>query len=198
MLIVACRMVNKIWPRRAFSCQRFFLVYDLRFTSNYTPLIYRCFLKSIHLISHFFLKNVEGRSFPAGFRMIDFEYLILPPFQNKLFVTFGHKLRYEIKITFGENSLKLRQTNRNVATINVNVVVDELSGQITIYICSTIDIWTQRRQHTSMWFYTLWCHPPKMACFQPNWCQKFLILLWTPLACWKALSETYTMHAVSC
>ena len=35
-------------------------------------------------------------------------------------------MRYEIKVTFGEISLKLRQTNWNVAINNVNVVVDEL------------------------------------------------------------------------
>ena len=34
-------------------------------------------------------------------------------------------MRYEIKVTFGENYLKLRQTNWNVAMNNVNVVVDE-------------------------------------------------------------------------
>ena len=39
---------------------------------------------------------------------------------------FGHKMRYEIKVTFGEISLKLCQTNWNVAINNVNVVVDEL------------------------------------------------------------------------
>ena len=37
-------------------------------------------------------------------------------------VTFGHKLRYEIKVMFGEISLELRQTNWNVAIIDVNVV----------------------------------------------------------------------------
>ena len=44
---------------------------------------------------------------------------------------FGQKLRYEIKITFGEISLKLRQTNQNVAINNVVVVDDELPGQAT-------------------------------------------------------------------
>jgi hypothetical protein len=63
----------------------------------------------------------------------------------KIKVTFGHKLRYEIKVMFGEISLKLRQTNWNVARNNVNVVVDELPSQITHYTCSTIDIWTRRR-----------------------------------------------------
>jgi hypothetical protein len=58
---------------------------------------------------------------------------------------FGHKLRYEIKITFGEISLKLRQTNWNVARKNVNIVVDELPSQIIVYTCLTTDIWT--RQH---------------------------------------------------
>ena len=48
----------------------------------------------------------------------------------KLKVTFGHKVCYEIKVMFGENSLKLRQTNWNVAKNNVNVVVDELPSQI--------------------------------------------------------------------
>ena len=41
-------------------------------------------------------------------------------------VTFGHKHRHEIKVTFGEISLKLCQTNWNVARNNVNVVADEL------------------------------------------------------------------------
>ena len=44
----------------------------------------------------------------------------------KIKVTFGHRMRYETKVTFGEFSLKLRQTNWNVAINNVNVVVDEL------------------------------------------------------------------------
>jgi hypothetical protein len=46
-------------------------------------------------------------------------------------VTFGHNLRYETKGTFGEISLKLRQTNWNVARDNVNVVADELPSQST-------------------------------------------------------------------
>jgi hypothetical protein len=52
-------------------------------------------------------------------------------------------LRYEIKVTFVEISLKLRQTNWNVARNNViSVVVDELPSQIIVYTCLTIDIWT--------------------------------------------------------
>ena len=70
---------------------------------------------------------------------------------------------YEIKGLFGEISLKLCQTNWNVARNNVNVVVDELPSQITIYTCLIIDIWTQRRQCTSTRFYVLWCHMPKLA-----------------------------------
>jgi hypothetical protein len=58
---------------------------------------------------------------------------------------FGHKLRYKIKVTFGEISLKLRQTNWNVARNNVNVVADKLPSQIIVYTCLTIDIWTRRR-----------------------------------------------------
>jgi hypothetical protein len=60
--------------------------------------------------------------------------MVLPPF--------GHKLHYEIKVTCGEIFLKLRQTNWNVARINVNVVVDELPSQITYCTCLTTDIWT--------------------------------------------------------
>ena len=76
---------------------------------------------------------------------------------------FGHKLRYKIKVTLGEISLKLCQTNWNVVRNNVNVVVDELQSQMTIYNCLTIDIWTQQCQCTSTRFYALWCHPPKLA-----------------------------------
>ena len=79
---------------------------------------------------------------------------------------FGHKLRYEIKVTFGEVSLKLRQTNWNVAKKNVNVVVDELPSQIAIDTCLTIDMWTRRRRRTSTQFYALRCHSPKMGGFQ--------------------------------
>jgi hypothetical protein len=57
---------------------------------------------------------------------------------------FGHKLRYKLKVTFGEISRKLRQTNWNVAKNNVNVVDDELPSLIAVYTCLTIDIWTQR------------------------------------------------------
>jgi hypothetical protein len=49
----------------------------------------------------------------------------------KIKVTFGHNLRYETKGTFGEISLKLRQTNWNVVRNNVNVVADELPSQST-------------------------------------------------------------------
>jgi hypothetical protein len=37
-----------------------------------------------------------------------------------------------MKVTFGEISLKLRQTNRNVARNNVNDVADELPRQIRV------------------------------------------------------------------
>ena len=84
----------------------------------------------------------------------------------KIKVTFGHKLHYEINGPFGEISLKLRQTNWNTTRNNVSVVVHELPSQITVYTCLTIDIWTQRHQHTSTRLYALWCHPPKMAGFQ--------------------------------
>jgi hypothetical protein len=83
---------------------------------------------------------------------------------------------------FSEISLKLCQTNWNVAIINVNVVVDGLSSQITVYTCLTIDIWTQWRRRTSTQFYALQCHPSIMTGFQSNWYQKFSTLLWTPLA----------------
>jgi hypothetical protein len=70
-------------------------------------------------------------------------------------VTFGHKLRYEVKVTFGGISLKLRQTNWNVAINNVNVVADELPSQITIYTCLPIDIWTRQHRRTSTRFCAL-------------------------------------------
>jgi hypothetical protein len=78
---------------------------------------------------------------------------------------FGHKLRYERKDAFREISLKLPQPNWNVVIINANVVVDELPGQITVYTCLTIDMWTRWRRRTSTRFFALWCHPPKMANF---------------------------------
>jgi hypothetical protein len=71
----------------------------------------------------------------------------------RITISFGHKLRYEIKVTFGEISLKFHQTNWNVVRNNVNDVVDELPSQIIVFTCSTIDIWTPRRQCTSTWFY---------------------------------------------
>jgi hypothetical protein len=63
----------------------------------------------------------------------------------KIKIMFGHKLRYEIKATFGEISLKLSQTNCNVAINNVDVVVDELPSQMTYYTCLAIGIWTRQR-----------------------------------------------------
>ena len=67
-----------------------------------------------------------------------------------------YSLCFQIKITFSEISLKVRQTNWNVAKNNVNVVVDGLPSQITIYTCLSIDIWSQRRRRTSTQFYALW------------------------------------------
>ena len=52
----------------------------------------------------------------------------------KIKVTFGHKLRYEIKVRFGDISLKLHQTNRNIVRNNVNVIVDELVDQLMVFI----------------------------------------------------------------
>jgi hypothetical protein len=66
--------------------------------------------------------------------------IILCSLRFKIQVTFGHKLRYKIKFSFGEISFKLCQTNWNVAINNVNVVVDELPSQIIVYTCLTIDI----------------------------------------------------------
>ena len=109
----------------------------------------------------------------------------------KIKVTFGHKLRYEIKVTFGEISLKLRQTNWNVARNNVNVVADELPSQIIVYTYSIIDIWTRRRRCTSTWFY-VWDQLVSIVNGDEQ------VLLWTPLARRKELSESYAMHTVSC
>ena len=92
---------------------------------------------------------------------------ITTPSIFKIKFTFGHKLRYEINITFGEISQTLPK-NWNVVINNVNVVVDELPSQIIFYNRLTIDIWNQQRPRTSTWFYALWCHPSKMASFQWN------------------------------
>jgi hypothetical protein len=70
-------------------------------------------------------------------------------------VTFGHKLHYAIKVMLGEIFLKLRQTSWDVAKNNVNVVADKLPRQITFNTCLTIEIWTRRHQRTSMWFYAV-------------------------------------------
>ena len=116
----------------------------------------------------------------------------------KIKVTFGHKFCYEIKVTFGEISLKLHQTNWNIAKINLNVVVDELSNQITVYTCLIFSIWTQWRRRRSTRLCALRCHPHKMVGFQTNWRQKLSTFLWTPLACRKALSKNYAMYTISC
>jgi hypothetical protein len=108
---------------------------------------------------------------------------------------FGHELRYEIKVTFGEISFKLHQTNWNVAINNVNVVDDELPTQITIYICLIIDIWTRRRRRTSTQFGAI---RPKWRASNENGAIKFSTLLSTPLARRKAFSESYAMHTVLC
>ena len=99
--------------------------------------------------------------------MVIFRITILMnyPLHFRIKVTFGQEMCYEIKVTFGEVSLKLHQTNWNVAQNNVSVV-DELQSQITNCTCLTFDIWTQRRRRTSTRFYALWCHPPKMVGFQ--------------------------------
>ena len=80
-------------------------------------------------------------------------------------VTFGHKPHYERKVTFGEISLKLRQTNWNVARINVNVVVDELPSQVTIYTCLIIDIWTQHVNAHQRGFISFGAIRPKWLVF---------------------------------
>jgi hypothetical protein len=50
--------------------------------------------------------------------------------RSKIIVTFGHKLRYKIKATFREISLKLHQTNWNVARNNANVVGKLMNYQV--------------------------------------------------------------------
>jgi len=108
---------------------------------------------------------------------------------------FGHKLHYEIKVTFGEISFKLHQTIWNVAINNVNVVADELPSQIKIYICLIIDIWTRQRRRTSTQFGAI---RPKWQAFNEIGAIKFSTLLSTTLARRKALSESYAMHTISC
>ena len=68
--------------------------------------------------------------------------LVMYSLRCKIKVSFGHKLRYKIKVKLGENSVKLRPTNWNVVKNNVNVLVDELPSQTIVYTCLIIDIWT--------------------------------------------------------
>ena len=100
-------------------------------------------------------------------------------------------MRYEIKVAFGEISLKLCQTNWNVARNNEKVVIDELPSQIPVYTCLTIDIWTRRRRRTSTPFYVR-----DQSVSIVNGDEQ--VLLWTPLACWKVLSESYATHTFLC
>ena len=80
-------------------------------------------------------------------------YARLLPYYDQQLHYYYYSICFKIKVIFGESSLKLRQTNWNVVRNNVNVVVDELPSQITIYTCFTIDIWIRRRRRTSMWFF---------------------------------------------
>jgi hypothetical protein len=77
---------------------------------------------------------------PTNTSYYRYTHVSLYSLRFKIKVTFGHKLRYKTKVTFGEISLKLHQTNLNVAKNNVNVVVFKLPSQRTIYTCLTIDI----------------------------------------------------------
>jgi len=64
---------------------------------------------------------------------------------------------------------------------------DEPSSQIKYYTCLIIDIWTQRCRCTSTQFYVLWCHLLKMASFQSNWRQFFLLSYGHPWLAGKRL-----------
>ena len=64
---------------------------------------------------------------------------------KKLHLDIQNKLRYKTKATIGKMFFKLRQMIWNVGINYVNIVVDELSSQIRVYTCLTIDIWTQQR-----------------------------------------------------
>ena len=48
--------------------------------------------------------------------------LVPTPSISKIKVAFGHKLLYKVRVIFGEISLKLRQTNWDVARNNANIV----------------------------------------------------------------------------
>jgi hypothetical protein len=56
---------------------------------------------------------------------------IIPKWVALLAITPSVSKHYEIKVTLGEISLKLRQTNWNVVKNNVIVVADELPSQST-------------------------------------------------------------------
>ena len=123
------------------------------------------------------------------------EILVFP--KSKLVTPSVSKWKLRLVKFFSNFAKRTRMLSKKKCKNNVNVVANELPSQITIYTCSTIDIWTWWRRRTSTQFYALQCHPPRMVCFQRNWCQKFT-LLWTPLAHRKALSESYATHAFLC
>ena len=117
---------------------------------------------------------------------------------SKWKVTFGHKLRYEIKVTFGE----ICQMNWNVAQNNVKW-------------CCCCCWWWITKSNKSLHLFNTWyldsmvlTHIDIVLCasvpsaqndnFQWNWHQKFSTLLWTPLTRWKALSENCATHAFLC
>jgi hypothetical protein len=106
---------------------------------------------------------------------------------------------YEIKVTFGEISLKLRQKNWNVARNNVNIVADELPSQIRVYTCFINNGYLDSM--TSMHIHTVLCTsvpsaqngrlPMKLA-------PKVFNLTMDTLARRKALSQSYAMNAILC
>jgi hypothetical protein len=75
---------------------------------------------SVNSLSPFFL--VRDQYDCSILEFTSFLILISTPSVSKVKVTFGQKLRYKIKVTFGEISLKLCQTKWNVAINNVSVV----------------------------------------------------------------------------
>ena len=107
----------------------------------------------------------------------------------KIKITFGHKLRYVINVQFGKISLKLRQTNWNVAKNDVNVVADELSTQIIIYtwyLDSTVSMHINAVYGASVPSAQIGGLPVKLA-------SEVSILLWTPWLVGKRL-----VRAIQC
>ena len=120
-------------------------------------------------------------------------------FHFKIKVVFGHKPRCKPKVTFGEISLKLCQTKWNVARNQCKCCwwwTIESNNSLNLFNDWYLD--STASTHINAVLCALVPSARKWRASIENWRQKFLTLLWTPLARQKALNESYAMHAILC